>query len=353
MTQSLFLATLATFASPSAEACGGFFCQAVPVDQAAERIVFAIDEKEEIVEVQVQITYEGDAEDFAWVLPVPAQPELRITVDDVFNTLRTATRPAWNLAQETEGSCREGGRNATGGVALDAEESDDGGFSPPQDPGNGVTVVDEGPIGPYETKTLLADDAEALLTYLQDNGYQLPDDLSKNLDPYVADGSYFVALRLQKDKSAGDLRPLALTYAGTEAQIPLQLTAIAATPDMRLQPYVLGSARAVPENYLHVVVNELVVDWWGRRGQLRRRDHPCGQRGRWPGLRHRLRRPGERARRPVLVREPLRHRGDRRPRHGSPPAGRGRHLPVRGGLPAVHRHPCRSWKRSSRCRRTC
>jgi MYXO-CTERM domain-containing protein len=54
----------------------------------------------------------------------------------------------------------------------------------------------------------------------------------------VADGAYFVALKLQNDTDAGDIAPVKLRYAGDGAMIPLVLTAIAATPDMRLQPYV-------------------------------------------------------------------------------------------------------------------
>ncbi|MEO0495723.1 MAG: hypothetical protein AAF081_20135, partial [Actinomycetota bacterium] len=47
--------------------------------------------------------------------------------------------------------------------------------------------------------------------------------------------------------------------------VPIRLTAIAATEDMRMRAYVFGDERAVPESYLHVVVNDLVVDWfrWG------------------------------------------------------------------------------------------
>lgn len=260
MTTSVFLAAWAVLATPEAQACGGFFCDTVPVDQAAERILFAMDDTTGKVEVQVQISFEGDAKDFAWVLPVPAEPELTITVDDVFVQLRAATRPAWNLTQTVEGECRS---EDDFGVILASSDTDEaGGFSPPKaDGGNGVTVVGGGPVGPYETEILLATTSEGLLAYLQAGDYILPDDLAPKLAPYVATGSYFVALRLQKDKTSGDLRPLALSYDGTEAQIPLQLTAIAATPDMRLQPYVLGSARAVPENYLHVTINEITVDW--------------------------------------------------------------------------------------------
>ena len=114
-------------------ACGGFFCQQVPVEQAAERILFAIDEDKGRVDVHVQISYEGRAEDFAWVVPTPAEPVLRVTVDDVFQRLAGSTSPTWALTQKTIGKCafpfsqRLAGTMPFGGSTDDASQ-------PPQAP---------------------------------------------------------------------------------------------------------------------------------------------------------------------------------------------------------------------------
>src|SRR6185295_3659225 len=104
----------------------------------------------------------------------------------------------------------------------------------------GVDVVATQNIGPFETVTIHATTSDELLNWLQDNGYQLPDSLDPVLSPYVTDGAYFVALRLQKDQDVGALQPIALRYPGDGASIPIQLTSIAATEDMRLHVYILG-----------------------------------------------------------------------------------------------------------------
>jgi hypothetical protein len=44
--------------------------------------------------------------------------------------------------------------------------------------------------------------------------------------------------------------------------IPLRLTSISATPDMRVYAWVLGSHRAVSTNYLDVELNEAAIDWF-------------------------------------------------------------------------------------------
>jgi MYXO-CTERM domain-containing protein len=124
-----------------------------------------------------------------------------------------------------------------------------------------VQVIETQRVGPYETVTLRADSSGALLGWLTDNGYDLPDAIEPLLVPYVAGEAYFVALRLANGFDTGDIAPLGFRYAGDRPQIPIQLTSVAASPDMRLEVYVLGPARAVPESYLHLQINEAAIDW--------------------------------------------------------------------------------------------
>jgi hypothetical protein len=241
--------------SPSAYACGGLFCDAQqPVDQTGERILFVMDEAAAAVEMHVQISYQGPSEDFSWILPVAAVPELFVSSDDVLARLALVTTPTFVPVLETVGAC-------TSAVFTQESKGDDANFEPPSEGDGGVTVVGAAPVGPYDSVTLQATDAATLVDWLEANGYDLPDGADARIAPYIADGSSFVALKLQKDRDAGDIVPLGLRYAGSDPVIPLQLTGVAAAPDFRLQPYVLGARRAVPENYLHVVINELAVDW--------------------------------------------------------------------------------------------
>lgn len=242
--------------APSAAACGGFFCNNVPVDQAGEDIVFSVDADKQEVTVHVQIAYEGDAEDFAWIVPVPEAPELVLSSDRMFRELSWRTAPQFQLEHRERDQC-EGGINSGGYAEVDGAAS-----SSTPSAEDGVEVVAEQRVGPYETVVLLADTSAELLTWLQNNDYILPDALDPVLAPYVAQGSHFVALRLAKTDSVGQLPPLAMTYPGTALSIPIQLTSIAAADDMRLGVYILGESRAVPESYLHVQVNELAVDWF-------------------------------------------------------------------------------------------
>ena len=253
------LAALALLTSADALACGGFFCFNVPIDQSKERIIFAIDEQENTVETHVQIFYQGNAEEFSWVVPVPAVPELGLSSDAFFQYLDAVTAPRFWLNWEERGTCDYDSWYGPG--ALAAAESDDSDFAGGPPSANGVDVIAQSQVGPYDQVTLRASTTDALLQWLGDNGYTIPSSIASSLSPYVASESYFIALKLQKDREVGDIAPIKFTYAGTSASIPIVLTAIAATPDMRLQPYVLASSRAVPDNYLHVQINEAAIDW--------------------------------------------------------------------------------------------
>jgi hypothetical protein len=244
---------LAALSSSPALACGGLFCDsAAPVDQAGESIIFAVDAEAQQIEMHVQISYQGPAEAFSWLVPVPQDPEVLLSTDDVFVRIGASTAPRFTLDTQILGRCVEPPRlGVEYTIAAEADFSDAG----------GVSVAAQSQVGPYEVTELVATDVGALTTWLAENGYDLAPGAEDKLGVYVASGMYFVALKLQKDKDAGDLTPIALRYAGTEPLIPLQLTAVAAVPDMPLRPIVLGAARAVPENFLHVTINELLLDW--------------------------------------------------------------------------------------------
>ncbi len=250
-------ALLVYFLGP-AHACGGLFCSSTPsistpIAQNAERIVFEVGDG--YVDAHVQVFYEGPADEFAWVVPVPAEPELFPSQEALFDRLVATTAPTFRLDDFTRDGCSRPVRIGCSG------EAGLGSLVPPALDG-GVGIVNEAEVGPYETLTLEASDSRALIRFLQDAGYDLPLALAEVLAPYVADGGYFVALRLAKHRDVGDIEPLGMRYAGSQPSIPITLTSIAATDAMPVEVYVFGDHRAVPTSYLHVEINEALVDWW-------------------------------------------------------------------------------------------
>ncbi len=231
---------------PAARACGGFFCTTFPMNQVAENILFV--QGEGTVTTHVQLLYSGEASDFAWILPLPSVPELAVSHNDIFTRLQWSTQPFFQLNFE-EDDCGFPIMVLRDAVPTDLAEE-------------GVEVVLQEQVGPYDTAVLTSEDPQAIVDWLVDNGYQLGDLGVPLLTPYVEDDFYFLALKLAAESEVGDLQPIAMTYAAERPGIPIRLTAVATVPDLGVRAWVLADQRAIPQNYLHVQINEALIDWW-------------------------------------------------------------------------------------------
>jgi MYXO-CTERM domain-containing protein len=255
---SLFLCTL----EPNqARACGGFFCNnATPVNQAAERIVFARASDGTVTAI-IQIQYAGPAERFAWMPPVAGSPTVSVSSDTAFTALQTATNPTYSLTTRVEGECdvpeRRGWASADAGALIRA---DAGAMGP-------VTVVDEGSVGPYDYVVISVDPSApdsvgAAVAWLNDNMYDVTAEQAEVVRPYLESGLNLLTFRLTKGNDTGTIRPVRITFGSGLASIPIRPTAVAATSNMGVMVWVLGPSRAVPVNYLSLELNEALVDWF-------------------------------------------------------------------------------------------
>lgn len=236
----------------AASACGGFFCATAPIDQSGEKILFLVENQK--LTAYVQIQYQGSAEDFSWVVPVPALPTLSVGSDEIFSRLEGATQVRYQLQfSGTEGNCK-----SPGGF-LAAPTMADGAVGEAK--AGGVTVVSQQVVGPYDSAILKADTVTELQEWLTKNGYTIPPRFDEVTKTYVKKDNYFIALRLRRDRDTGDLAPIVFSYNSSEPCVPLILTSIAARPNMPITVYVLGPGRAIPVNYRHVQVNESLIDW--------------------------------------------------------------------------------------------
>jgi len=236
-----------------ATACGGFFCSLVPINQAAEQIIFK--QLGSDVTAVVQIQYVGEAEDFSWVVPVPGVPTFSVGSNLLFQTLEPLTRPGFNLTES--GEVCLGDLPSTINLPVPSTGVPGGGTEI-----SDVEVVSSESVGPYDVQVIRSDDPGALANWLVENNYDLSDRGAALIEPYVTAGMNFVVLKLRSGQSAGDVQPLVMNYVAEEVMIPIRLTAVAAADDMGVLVWLLGEGRAVPTNYPHVTVNYSQVDWF-------------------------------------------------------------------------------------------
>lgn len=280
-----------TFIPHAALACGGFFCSSAPIDQAGETIVYGL-ESDGTLTMAIQIRYSGNDDDFAWILPVPAPPQISIGSDALFDELRRTTQPTFVTEDVTVGSCRAHPRCVSSSGCSEVRESGCGGGGPVMTdpwtggfvdagtasyadgaassdaagPDPGVTIFSEGPIGPYDTVVLGAATAAEVVTWLGDHGYDIPGTSIPLLESYAAAGQVFVALRLRSNLETRIIRPVVLRMSTDEACLPIRLTAIATVPDMPITAFFLGRERVIPINYSTAMIDTSDPAFWtGRR----------------------------------------------------------------------------------------
>ena len=245
------LASVLTTAAMPLQACGGFFCQTTPINQAGEQIVFRQQGNE--ITAMVRILYSGTADQFSWVVPVPNRPEISLGADATFNELEFATRPQFILERRGE-QCEQFANSGGGTTGGDSD------FGTGAE--GGVVIEEELTVGPFEIDIVSSDNPDDLAIWLQDNGYQLTERGSELIAPYVTAGMKFVAVKLLDGEGTGSIQPLLMQYTSDKPVIPIRLTAVAATPDMGVLAWVIADARAVPENYEHVTPNYTRLNWY-------------------------------------------------------------------------------------------
>lgn len=245
----LGLAAAVGLAPAAASACGGFFCSATPVDQQAERIVF-VQEDETTLRAIVEIQYQGDRTNFAWVVPVPSVPELDTFYPQAFQALDLATQPVynppWQCLPQFEGDA------AADGGAPNADEDGE------------VMVLDRRAVGPFDTATIESRDPDALVEWLRTNDFRIPEAMEPFIALYTNEGLKFLAMKLLPDQDVAAIRPISMRYAAQGPAVPLRLTAVAALLEMGVKVWVLGDGRFGPMNVpdLEVPVERVRFDAW-------------------------------------------------------------------------------------------
>jgi len=157
-------------------------------------------------------SYEGAPADFAWVVPVPAKPQVEEFDGAIFHELARLTAPPPML---------EGRQDKAKSMAA-----------APTAPA--VEVVERKEVGPYDVAVLTATGAGALSQWLERNGYRFPAEHAAVLEHYTRGTWHFVAMRVAPGKAgrvaglaSGAVASIRLTFACPDAPLyPLRISAI-------------------------------------------------------------------------------------------------------------------------------
>jgi MYXO-CTERM domain-containing protein len=236
---TLIGATAMVLAPTTAQACGGFFCQITPVEQNAERILFEI-EPDGVITTTVEISYAGEPEGFSWVVPILETPDLLVVPPSALRLLDGSTVPSI-IAPPTK--CSDPAQNmrfASPTAALSDSESGGG--------NGGVDVEDLPQVGPFDPEVVSSDDADALIVWLNANGYLITPEMEPFIAGYVTSGMKFLAMKLAPGAGTADITPISMQYTG-QPMVPISLTSVSAEPEMGVMVFVAGAGRYESANF--------------------------------------------------------------------------------------------------------
>ncbi|MFI5521348.1 DUF2330 domain-containing protein [Streptomyces platensis] len=240
----LLAVQLVSLARP-AYACG---CGAMVHDP---KTTLAVDRETSVVrwdgrseQIVMSLTVNGTAPDAAWIMPVPHRATVELGDPRLFDQLAALTAPA---VERRHHFWPRGGDWPFAGDGTSAEAPAPGARGP------GVGVVGRERLGPFDVARLTATDPAALRNWLKTNGFRLPDALTTELRPYVAQRWEYVAIRLAPATAhrplTGTLEPLRLSFASDRLVYPMRLSRLATTPQS-LGLYVLAPHRMEPRGAL-------------------------------------------------------------------------------------------------------
>jgi hypothetical protein len=197
-----------------------------------------------------QIEYAGNPEDFVWVLPVRGGVPVELAENAFFEAIEQATTISMTVPP-VRTFCPD---PCFGGGFASADRSD-------EDPG--VTIYHQANIGPYQTVTIGSEDPEALVAWLRDNGYTVPDATLPTIAYYTEQNMDFAVLRLAPNAGVNQMQPVRVTMPGFNPTFPLRMVSAGVEGSVGLDLAVFAEGRYEAGNFANAEVDRsrLTYDW--------------------------------------------------------------------------------------------
>ena len=263
----------------------------VPVEITEINALFIVGEDSTTVHLKTH--FDGASEDFVWLVPVPSTSRIELSHNDIFTRLDEETRPRYNLLlDEAVEMWSTKKMEELFGLVPDLPEL---AFEHERNE-NCYNLVEERffpdiifdifdcfckdvslqYVQERDTHfaTIMKAQAPSEVTdWLMERGYESGRLNAAILQTYLAEGHATLAVEVTPSAYlehlwANQIQSIAFTYAGNAITVPLQLAVSAGAISGKLTVDIAAEHRAIPENYLHVHLNQARLDWMDLYGDL-------------------------------------------------------------------------------------
>lgn len=262
---------------------GKVFSHAGPAEIPDQSALIVFDGKIETLAIETRFIAKG--KDFAWVVPLPAKPEIRAGTSGMFPTLRGMFLPRmWEF--EGAGFVMSVGVLLCFGLALGMLGVGDVGIKVivwglvivilgmlvlvpllgkargGGPGGSAVSVLERAVIGDFDVAVVQSQDAGEMKEWLTTNGFQSSAQADRAIENYVKNGWVFVVSKLTRafdDARMSAPTPLIFRFPAKSPVYPMQLTGAGATTPLKLELFVFGDSFALAPSFKSVRRSEVRI----------------------------------------------------------------------------------------------
>lgn len=230
--------------APQATAFCGFYVAKADTDLFNQSSKVALVRDGDRTVITMANDYIGDPTEFAMVIPVPTvitKEQVHISDAGLLEHLDAYTAPRLVEYFDDNPCERRFRKEMAMRSSVQMAPMMDGAFE--ESESLGVTIEESFSVGEYDILILSAEESDGLQTWLETNGYRVPEKARKTLGSYIKqDMKFFVAkVNLEeKAKQGGEmLRPIAVAYESPKFMLPIRLGTVNANGDQDLFVYTL------------------------------------------------------------------------------------------------------------------
>ena len=240
------------FAAPASAFCGFYVAKAdTDLFNEASKVALARDGERTVITMASD--YQGDASEFAMVVPVvdvPEREQINVANPGLIDHLDAYTAPRL-VEYYDENPCDVQRYKLERQLAM----------APPPEPmammmeeaeDLGVTIEAEYEVGEYDILILSAEESTGLITWLNQNGYRIPDGAEEVVGAYLKRGmKFFVAkVSLERHDGSSMLRPIQVAYEDEDFMLPIRLGTVNAAGKQELFVFAMTrEGRVETKNY--------------------------------------------------------------------------------------------------------
>ncbi len=167
----------------------------------------------------LQVSHEGEAKDFGWIVPLPSEPDVSAVgeAENPFDEILTYT-----LIRENDYGYKKAARSRFSRSTTDRSGR-----------GDEVRVLERKIAGIYDIALLAADSAGALANWLNKNGFVFPAGKKDVLEHYTEKKWVYAAMRIDRKQSEnseilkpGEIQPVRFIFSAKETVYPFRISSV-------------------------------------------------------------------------------------------------------------------------------